>query len=105
MSDRKMIKWKSFDSVMNLKLAVTQINNTKNKITMPILSEDQLEEIQYNVHYALFHNKRILIKYYKNGYYYTIEDYIIQIDTIKKRMIFKNHSSLFFNQIIETNLS
>ena len=42
MSDRKMIKWQPFNSLMNSKQVVKEIIQDKGKIAMPILSDDQL---------------------------------------------------------------
>lgn len=104
MSDRKMLKWQAFDSVMNSKKAVNQINSRKNKISLPILSEEQLLLIEDNISKAFECKLVIKIIYYNNGFLCEFLDYILRIDIIKKRIIFQNHSYLNFNQIINAQI-
>lgn len=101
MSDRKMIKWKAFDSVMNSKKIVNELSKDKNKIDMPILSEEQLYELEKNI--ITFYNTQeyIHIFYFQNGFIYNKINKIIKIDYILKRVIFEDNSFLKIEQIIE----
>lgn len=104
MSDRKMIKWQPFDSVMNSKKIVNELNFNKGKINIPILSEEQLLEIENNIIKAYECDLFIKIKYLKNGDVFLMNEKIKYIDKIKKRITFKNYSIVYFTQIINASL-
>lgn len=101
MSDRKMIKWQPFDSVMNSRSVVNELSYQKEEINMPVLSEEQLYEIQNNLLIGFECNVCVTIKFVKNNHICSVKDKIFKIDVHKKRIILENHSILYFNSIIE----
>lgn len=98
--ERKMTKWIPFDSVMNTKTTINQINKQKQKQKIPILSIDQLEDLNYIVKHKINNKLPCLIKFYNKGVIEEFQDYITTIDEIKKRIIFKNNPPLHVSQII-----
>ncbi len=104
MSDRKMIKWQPFDSVMHTKKIVNELSYKKEKIETPILSADQYEEIEFNIKYAIDNNIMVEIKYFNNGNILIFTGNIKKIDKIKTKIIFSNYFSLYFSQIIFVKL-
>ncbi len=105
MKDRKMTKWLPFDSVTSSKNAVNKLEYERNKIEKPILSEDELNEIEENIIRAYQLKQTITIHYYENGYIKKITNKIHKIDTIKKRIIFCDHSFIYFNQVLDVGKS
>lgn len=104
MSDRKMIKWQPFNSLMNSKQVVKEIIQDKGKITMPILSEDQLSILEEKIILAYESGMKINITYYKNGDYYLINTNIKYIDKTNRKVFIKNNQYLYFNTIVDIKL-
>ena len=52
----------------------------KNKVTMPTLSDDQINELQEKILTAFNNQSIIKIKYFRNGRYYINEGIITNID-------------------------
>ncbi len=100
---RKMIKWIAFDSVINSKKVVADLSNKKMNKPMPILSNEQFEEIEYNLLKAFSTKAKIKIIYYQDNKWLEITSHIKHIDNIKKIIITDNFS-LYFHQIISIKL-
>lgn len=101
MKDRGMIKWQPFDSLTSSKKMVQHILQEKNKIAKPILSQEQFEEIEAKI-WEGFHSRIPLrIIYFFSGRYQVKQNLlIIDIQLGVKRILFEDHSSLYFDQII-----
>jgi len=54
-ADRGMIKWRPFDSVYSSKQIVREITREKEKIKMPIISEEEKKELE----------KKLILAYYE----------------------------------------
>ena len=72
---RGMVKWAPFATLPEQFEAVQQHIIDQNKIDRPILSDDQLNELNIQLHQALHANIPVDIEYYKNGWleYITLE--------------------------------
>ncbi len=103
MNDRKMIKWIPFDSVINSQIVANNLSKEKENITMPILSEEQILDINNKIIDSYNLNQEIIINYFKNNKVNKITSKIKKIDIIKKRIILTNNSYIYFNQIIYIN--
>lgn len=97
--DRGMIKWQPFDSVISGKSIINSINQEKNKVNKPILSEEEIINLENKIIEAFYCKNKITIKYYTNGYIKTIEGKIKKIDHVSK-IIYLNSITLLFNQIL-----
>ena len=53
MNKRNLVKWQPFSAVIPGKYLVDKVMKDKNKIEMPILSDDQLKEIENKLIRAL----------------------------------------------------
>ena len=60
-TNRGMIKWAPFSAVAPGNYMVNEVLNKKNKVKMPILSEDQINDINNKITTS-FNNKEV-IKY------------------------------------------
>lgn len=101
MTDRKMMKYKPFNSVVNVNSLVNDVEKTRNKINKPILSEDDYIEIEYNLIYSFNEGIGIIIQFYKDGYLNEVKDKVISFDRNKKRVILKSNTPIYFNQIVK----
>lgn len=100
MSDRGMIKWAPFDSVTSSKALVRRIANEKEKIQMPQLSEEQLDNIEENLKNAYYRNDEVVIKYYSNGKIFSKKCWIAEVDLNNKKILLSDNSKVYFGQIV-----
>lgn len=100
MQDRGMIKWAPFNSVVNSRYLVSEIEKEKSKIVKPTLSEEQIEEIENNILESLINQTPLLFKIYQGGFIKEVDGTVIKIDTIKKKITLDNHKYLYFREII-----
>jgi hypothetical protein len=100
-TNRGMIKWAPFSAVTPGNSMVNDVLAKKNKVEMPILSDDQINEINNKITTA-FRNKDVIkVKYYKAGKFYEKQGIITEIDTNNAKIVLNNDFSVFFSQIIK----
>lgn len=101
MTNRGMVKWQPFNAVVNGNFMINQVLEEKNKIKMPILSDDQKLEIQEKLFEALNNKENIKIKFFKEGKVYLKEGIIEHINEFKRNLVMNDNFVVFFSQIIE----
>lgn len=100
MKDRGMIKWQPFNSVISSKIIIDEIIDEKLKVKMPILSDEQIMDIE-NMLLESFTNQEIMEFYYfKNGKILKKINYITKIIYSTQKIVFNDNSALFFKQLI-----
>ena len=100
-NDRGMIKWQPFDSVTSTKKMTKEIAKSKNKIEMPILSEDQLIQIENNLKEAYYNSNDVTITYYFNGVLIKKNVKIKRLDYVKKQIRLSDNTLLYYKQIVK----
>ena len=70
MINRDIIKWQPFDSLVSSQKMINSIVNEKAKINKPILSSDQLNQLNDLIIEYFYEQINIIIKYYKNNNIY-----------------------------------
>ena len=98
-NDRGIIKWQPFDSVISSKIILESLIKEKEKQTKPILSEEEIKEIEDKIIEAYYAEEIVTINFYQNGYIKTIKGKIKKIDHITK-IIYLNETKLLFKQIL-----
>ena len=98
--DRGMIKWMPFNSVINTKEVLSSILKEKARKRKPIISDDEIKQLEKSIIDAFYMQTTISITYYKGGYTYKYTGKIKKIDSINK-LIYLNNLKLLFNQIID----
>ena len=101
MSDRGMKKWQPFDSLTNTNKMKHELSKNKQKVEMPILSEDQLIKLENKIKEAYFNKDLIKIYYYFSGSIINKEGKIKFIDYNKKQIILSDNTKLYYKQIIK----
>ncbi len=100
MSDRGMKKWLPFDSLTNTNKMKHELSKKKIKIEKPILSEDQLINLDNKIMEAFFNKDIIKISYYFNNNIIKKEVRIKSIDYNKKQILLSDNTKLYSKQII-----
>ena len=94
-------KWNPFNAVAPGSMMVKDVLDEKDKVDMPILSEDQKMALQEKLFDAFNNQEIIKIKYFKAGKFYIIEGKIDKIDVNSHKIILNSGFFVFFSQIIE----
>lgn len=99
-NNRNIVKWQPFSAVIPGSYIVNKIINDKCKVKKPELSEEQIKEIEELVvisysnqepfHFHYFYNGKIIIKY----------GFVKEINSVLKKILLNDDTSLFFNQIV-----
>ncbi|HCY2775623.1 TPA: YolD-like family protein [Staphylococcus aureus] len=79
---RGMIKWAPFATLPEQFETIQQYIIDKNKITRPVLSDDQLAELNIRLHEALQYAQPVEVKFYNNGFVDSVRLTIYRIDAI-----------------------
>lgn len=101
MHDRKMIKWLPFNSVINSKILIKDIEYGKGKTAKPILSEEQIEKLESLIFEAFINHIEITITIYKGGYYDNLKGIITKIDKVNKKIMLNSKQNIYFCEIIK----
>lgn len=79
---RGMIKWAPFATLPEQFETIQQYIIDQNKITRPVLSDDQLAELNFRLHEALQYAQPVEVKFYNNGFVDSVRLTIYRIDAI-----------------------
>ncbi|HHA6691907.1 TPA: YolD-like family protein [Staphylococcus aureus] len=79
---RGMIKWAPFATLPEQFETIQQYIIDQNKITRPVLSDDQLAELNIRLHEALQYAQTVEVKFYNNGFVDSVRLTIYRIDAI-----------------------
>lgn len=101
MIKRELVKWQPFNAVIPSHYMIQNVLKNKNKIIKPILSEDQLNNLEKKIIEAYTLQDEITIKIYQNGHFFYQKGKITNIDQINHKLFLNNHRHLYFAQIIE----
>lgn len=83
----RIAKYLPFDSLKGLKEKIYECDNDVYKISMPQLSDEQKEEMDYVIIKCYSGNRIINISYYENGDIKSYSGVINKIDFINKKII------------------
>jgi small nuclear ribonucleoprotein (snRNP)-like protein len=95
---RGMIKWAPFASLKEQAIFLNKMHQEKKKIEKPILSEDQMEEMNYIL--VNYKGERLNIVYFDNGYLKEVEGIIKRIDPYT-RTILVNNRKISINDLMQ----
>lgn len=99
MSDRGMKKWAPFSSLIEQATCLEEMKYQRNKVSKPILTEDQMEKINY-VLQSYQKGQIVKIKFYHDGYLYVINTTIKRIDLENRKLILEK-GKLDFSDLID----
>lgn len=103
MNDRGMIKWQPFNSVINTNIIVKTLEKERNYIIKPVLSEEQLLELNNKIIDAFYNKIKIKLKYYFSGDIYEKEGTITFINTNLKYIVI-NKVKINLSQILDIKI-
>lgn len=98
MSDRGIKKWAAYRALIEQDSAVNNMRDDRKKIERPILSEDQMEEI--NNYLINYDGQLCEISIYKNGEIRKIECHIFKIDPVDKVLIIEDRKRICLKDLV-----
>lgn len=98
MSDRGMMKWAPYRSLVEQSEFLDKMRYEKNRKPKPQISVDQIEHI--NQVLTDYKGEVVSITYYHNGYSYRVKTKIKKIDIENQRLILEN-GKMPFNVILD----
>lgn len=102
MSDRGMKKWAPFSSLIEQATCLEEMKYQRNKIAKPILTEDQIEKINF-VLQSYKKGQIVNIKFYNDGYLYIVSTSIKRIDLENRKLILEK-GKLDFSNLIDIDI-
>ena len=70
---RGMVKWAPFATLPEQFETIHQYIIDQNKVDRPVLSDDQLSDLNFRLHQSLQLNQPVVVQYYDDGYFKSIE--------------------------------
>ncbi len=98
MIDRGFIKWQPFESVLNSKEVIKELEQKEDK--KPILFPEELEILNEQIKEAYFSQNKIILTFYSQNKIQNLETYIYKIFPTTNLLEIKNHQIISFKQII-----
>ncbi|PNZ60956.1 hypothetical protein CD110_04080 [Staphylococcus casei] len=77
---RGIVKWAPFSTIPEQHERLKEYMQDQNKIDKPILSDDQLNELNDTLIFKMYNDPAIEVRYFVKGYIQTIEGYIHKVD-------------------------
>ncbi|MCD8845192.1 YolD-like family protein [Staphylococcus gallinarum] len=90
---RGIVKWGAFKTIPEQYEILEQYIEDQNKISMPLLSDDQLQEIDEKVHEKMKSNTVAEVNYWEEGYIKSMYCYIKKLDLLERSMLIKREDN------------
>ena len=84
--DRKMMKWMPFHALLEQGDYINDLLNGRIKKEMPVLSIDQLEEMNYKLETAFIFQSEVIIKYFDKGAFHSVQGVLTRADHYRKEI-------------------
>ncbi|PVE71145.1 YolD-like family protein [Priestia megaterium] len=88
MEPRGMKKWRPFATLPEQYIGLQEIIDKQVEVTQPVLTEEQMEQMNFTLIEALHTNKQVYLTYYKRGQCITETGFIRFVDSLRNRFIF-----------------
>ena len=85
--DRGIMKWSPFDGLAGFNDLYKELKYRLGKQAMPLLSDDQLSEMDYTIQVAINEQRPVHLAYYEAGYFKQAYGEITHLDEIKKAIV------------------
>lgn len=102
--DRGMVKWAPFKSLPEQEEYLLMMEEDETKIDKPLLSEDELYELNKTV-LSLFKGDLIHITYYDCGFIKEIEGCLEYIDDVYRRIVLNNRVNIPMDNVLKISVS
>lgn len=87
MSDRGMMKWNAFNALLAHGSNVKKMMLERKKVEKPILSSDQIEDLNLKLMVAVEEEREIQVAFYNKGYILLAEGPVVNVDVYSKLLV------------------
>lgn len=101
--DRKMMKWIPFHALLEQGDYINDLLKGREYKEMPVLSSDQLDDLNYKLETAAVFHSEVEITYFKNNDYHKVSGIITRTDIYTKEL-FINEVPIPSQSIIEMEI-
>lgn len=101
MNNHETTKWAPFNAVVNGNELLSNIMEEKSKVDKPILSDEQINNLEVKIMKSYRKKSEIKLIYYKNGTSNIIDGQITKLDAINKVINLNYCTNINFNDIID----
>lgn len=98
--DRGLMKWAPFDALTGIDNLLNEIRYRRNKIDKPLLSDDQIEEINRTLVKCIHFNNEVTISYFSDGYIKETFCLIKRIDKIENLIYTNSNEIIHMNDLL-----
>ncbi len=84
----KMKKWRPFATMPEQYIELKEVINKQLEVDQPVLTEEQMEQINFTLIEALHTNKQVYLTYYKKGQCITEKGFIQFVDFLGNLFVF-----------------
>lgn len=84
---RGFVKWLAFKTIPEQYQQIEQYMEDQNKTERSTLLDDQLNVLNEKVNWKKHYKEKVVVTYWKQGYYYQHEVYIKTVDTLNQIII------------------
>ena len=88
MESRGMKKWRPFATMPEQYIELKEMINKQAEIAQPVLTEEQMEQMNFTLIEALHTNKQVYLTYYKKGQCITEKGLIQFVDSLGNLFVF-----------------
>ncbi|MED3981029.1 YolD-like family protein [Priestia megaterium] len=88
MEHRGMKKWRPFATMPEQYIGLKEMINKQAEVAQPVLTEEQMEQINFTLIEALHTNKQVYLTYYKKGQWVTETGFIQFVDSLGELFTF-----------------
>ncbi|QTL52243.1 MULTISPECIES: YolD-like family protein [Priestia] len=88
MESRGMKKWRPFATMPEQYIGLKEMINKQVEVAQPVLTEEQIEQINFTLIEALHTNKQVYLTYYKQGQTITETGFIQFVDSLGELFVF-----------------
>ncbi|WP_129703968.1 YolD-like family protein [Priestia megaterium] len=88
MQTRGMKKWRPFATMPEQYIGLQEVINKQLEVPKPLLTEEQMEQMNFTLIEALHTNKQVYLTYYKKGQCITETGFIQFVDSLGDLFIF-----------------
>lgn len=88
MEPRGMKKWRPFATMPEQYIGLQEVINRQEEVPHPLLTEEQMEQMNFTLIEALHTNKQVHLTYYRKGQCITETGFIQFVDSLRGLFIF-----------------
>ncbi|KRE02036.1 hypothetical protein ASE46_12250 [Bacillus sp. Root239] len=88
MQNRGMKKWRPFATMPEQYIGLKEMINKQSEVAQPVLTEEQMEQINFILIEVLHTNKQVYLTYYKRGQCITETGFIQFVDSLGELIVF-----------------